>query len=293
MQALLILAHTAPDHVIRLSKLMKKRFEVYIHYDKKAPLTSEKIREMEECGIHCFQAVSVNWSGWSVGAASEFLMREALKNPKITHVHVISGQDQPAMNVDDIYEFYENNANLYIECYAAEGVKKSGEPIVWWQKYYYNYDKVNRRTTFGKIYHRLLIAAQTILGIDKFKKYHVDLELYHGSQWMDLPRDAVEYLLKYFDSHPNVQKLFKTGFCSDEFWIQTILNNSEFKNRIVSDYHRYIVWEHRYNSYPAILDERDFEEITCGKYHFCRKTVPVHSEKLIALLGQKNGNDES
>ena len=35
MQAILILAHTAPEHVIKLSKLLRKSFEIYIHFDKK------------------------------------------------------------------------------------------------------------------------------------------------------------------------------------------------------------------------------------------------------------------
>lgn len=159
MQAVLILAHTAPDHVIKLSKLLRKRFEVYIHFDKKANLTSEHLNKMEELGVHCFQEIFVNWGGWSIGAAAELLMREALKNPEITHIHVISGQDWPTKNIDDIYDFYEGNSNLYLECYKAKGVKKSGQPIILWQQYYYNFDIINRRTTFGKIYHPCYYAV--------------------------------------------------------------------------------------------------------------------------------------
>lgn len=292
MQAVLILAHTAPDQIIRLSRLLKKRFEVYVHFDKKATLSNEHIKKMDKCGIHHFQEVSVNWGGYSIGIAAQILMREALKNPEITHIHVISGQDWPVMNIDEIYDFYQNNNNLYIECYSAIGVKKSGQPIILWQKYYYNYDKVNRRTTFGKIYHRAVIAIQSIMGVDKFKKLNIDLEIYHGANWMDLPRDAVEYALEYIDTHPNVEKMFATGFCSDEFWAQTILNNSHFKERIISDHHRYIVWQPKYNSYPAILDETDFETITQGGYHFARKIVPEYSDKLITLLNEHNNNME-
>ena len=114
MQAILILAHTAPDHVIKLSKLLRKRFEVYIHFDKKAELSSEHLKQMEDLGIHCFQEIVVDGGGWSIGGAAELLMREAMKNPKITHIHVISGQDWPTENIDKLYDFYENNDNLYI-----------------------------------------------------------------------------------------------------------------------------------------------------------------------------------
>ena len=287
LQAILILAHTAPDHVITLSKLLHKRFEVYIHFDKKATLSPEHLKEMEKLGIYCFQEINVKWGGWSIGAAAEFLMREAMKNPEITHIHVISGQDWPTKNIDEMYDFYENNSNLYLECYKAKGVTKSGQPIILWQQYYYNFDKINRRTAFGKIYHRIIMFLQKIARIDKFKKLGVDLEIYHGANWMDLPRDAVEYLLDYFDNHPNVQQMFKTGFCPDEFWVQTILYNSPFKERIKQDIHRYMIWQQRFNSYPAILNEDDFNEIGEGDYHFCRKTVPGISDKLIEMLNEK------
>lgn len=290
MQAILILAHTAPDHVIKLSKLLRKRFEVYIHFDKKAELSHEHLNQMEELGIHCFQEIVVNWGGWSIGGAAELLMREAMKNPEITHIHVISGQDWPTENIDKLYDFYENNDNLYIQCFRAKDIKKSGQPVILWQKYYYNFDKVNRRTTFGKIYHRVIMLLQAIARVDKFKKYDMNLEVYHGPNWMDLPRDSVEYLLDYFDNHPNVQKVFKTGFCPDEFWVQTILYNSSFKERMVQDVHRHMIWERRFNSYPAILNEGDFNEINDGDYHFCRKTIPGISDKLIEMLNSANEN---
>lgn len=292
MQAILILAHTAPDHIIRLSKLLQKRFEIYVHFDKKTVITAEQSENMRNFNIHCYQEVFVNWGSCSIADATRLLMSEAIKNLEITHMHIISGQDWPVENIDNIYNFYENNLNIYLECYAAEGVKKSGEPIVLWQKLYYNYDKINRRTTFGKIYHRIIFAAQALLGVNKFKKLGVDLEIYHGSQWMDLPRDAVEYLLYYIEKNKNVKKVFETGFCSDEFWVQTILYNSKFRERIVSDNHRFIVWQRKYGSYPAILDESDIEAATSGNYHFCRKIVPNISEKFITTINKIKGNQE-
>lgn len=140
------------------------------------------------------------------------------------------------------------------------------------------------------MYHRLNIAVQTVLHVDKIKKLGIDLELFEGANWMDLPRDAVKYLLQYFDTHENVQKLFMTGFCPDEFWVQTILCNSEYKKRIVNDHHRFMKWEHRYGSYPAILDESDFDEICHGNYHFLRKVDLEHSQLLRKKLNDYYGN---
>lgn len=211
-------------------------------------------------------------------------MRESHKKTHITYKHVISGQDWPAKRVEDIYSFYEGNSNIYMTCDPARGMKKSGEPIILWQQFYFNYDKVERRTTYGKIYHRISMAIQALLRVNKYKKLDIDMEIYQGANWMDLPRDAVEYLLNYFDTHENIRKLFMTGYCPDEFWVQTILNNSELSGRIIRDYHRYVKWERQHDSYPAILDERDFEEIVQGDYHFLRKVDRQYSEGLKVKL---------
>ncbi len=284
MQAVAILAHTAPDHVIRLARVLRESFEVYIHFDTKTALPDDHKTALDELGVHYYQEINVNWGSFSIGAAAKFLMEKALENPEISHVHIISGQCWPTKPVKEIYRFYENNPHLYMEYYPAAGIKKSGEPIIWWQKYYYNYDKIPRRTLFGKLYHRASLAVQTLLRVNKFKKYQFDMEIYHGANWMDLPRDAIQYLLSYWNTHSHVQKVFETGFCSDEFWVQTILYNSPFRDRLANDIHRYILWEERHGSYPAILDEQDYAAICEGDYHFCRKVAPGTSEALIRLL---------
>lgn len=287
MQAVLILAHKDISQVKRLAYKLKRKFDVYIHLDKKMSLLSNDKDEMEDKGIHIYQKINVNWGGWGIAAATQFLMREALKNDENTYFHVISAQCYPAQKIEDIYDFYENSNSIYMLASPVAGSKKSGEPLILWQKYYYNYDKVNRRTIFGKIYHRCNILIQTLLGVDKLKKLQIKIPLYEGPNWMDIPRDAVEYILNYFDQNKNIQKLFTTGFCPDEFWVQTILCNSEFEKRIVQNYHRYIKWEHRYGSYPAILDETDFKDIVAGDYHFFRKVDIEHSEQLKNLIDDR------
>ena len=287
MQAILILAHRDTEQVLRLADKLRQSFEIYIHFDTKLKLSNQEKEALKEKNIHWYQCVEVNWGGWGISAATIVLMREALKNPQITYVHILSGQDWPVADPASIYAFYENNTKLYMLCDAAKGMKKSGEPIILWQQYYFNYDKIARRTTLGKIYHRLTMAWQTLCHVNKYKKLGIDLEIYQGPNWMDLPQDAVEYLLEYFAGHENIQKLFMTGFCPDEFWVQTILYNSPYRERIVQDYHRYILWNEQHGSYPAILDESNYTDILKGDYHFMRKIDFKYSEELIRRLESK------
>lgn len=280
MQAILVIAHKNIEQVIELSELLRRKFEVYVHVDKKCIMSETQMRTLLSTGAYVFQDVSVKWGGWSIAEAARVLFREALKNKDITYMHVISGEDYPVKSPEIIYDFYENNNKIYMQCNPAEGSVKSGESQVIWQKYYFDYDKINRRTIFGKIYHRYSLLKQTILRVDKFKDLNVDMKLYQGANWMDIPRDAAEYFMKYFDEHENVRKLFMTGYCPDEFWIQTILKNSEFEARIDGDIHRYVKWEKQYDNYPAVLDEREFSKIKGGNYHFARKFNPQYSTAL-------------
>lgn len=288
MQAMLILAHKDLEQLIKLIQVLKQDFEIYVHIDTKTILPDTAKSWLEENQIHYYQSIDVRWGGWGISEATILLLREAMKNPSIEYIHILSGQDWVATSPSKIKKFYESNANAYMLYSKAKDEIKSGEPIILWQKYYYNYDRINRRSTFGKIYHRIIFALQTILRVDKFKKLGITDTIYQGPNWMDLPRDIVEYLLEYYDSHENIRELFRTGYCPDEFWVQTILCNSEYKNRIVKDYHRYIKWEEKHGSYPAILDEQEYKEISQGDYHFIRKVDLTHSEKLMKVLASND-----
>ena len=94
----------------------------------------------------------------------------SLKNPKVIYVHLISGQDWPVMSLDKLYNVFENNSKIYLGYKLAKKEIKSGQNTLLWQKFYFNYDKLNRRSFFEKIYHRFLIRLQKLLHINKLKK---------------------------------------------------------------------------------------------------------------------------
>lgn len=291
MQAVLILAHNHIEQVTALAKALHTRFAVYIHLDKKYHVSDAELQQLMALErVHVFQAIDVHWGGFSIGEAELLLMKEAMKDPDVTYVHIISGQDWPVKKVDAIYGFYENTDAIYMTWAPAKGVVKSHEPIILWQQYYFHYDDMNRRSLYGKLYHRWTMFWQTLMRVNKFKDLGISYEIYQGANWCDLPRYAVEYILKYMDNHPEYRRMLKTGCFSDEVLCQTILCNSPYRDKIANDNHRYIKWEKQYNSYPAILDERDLPEINGGEYHFARKIDLIISKKLIDKLKENNSD---
>lgn len=288
MQAIIILAHKNIDQVVKLADLLNEKFKVYIHVDQKIQLTDTQKKVLDEMGVHYFSYVAVNWGGWSIAEAAIRGMKEVVKDPTINYVHVISGQDWPIKDIAEIYDFYEHNNHIYLTYSLSKENIKSGERLVNWQKYYFYYDKINRRSLFGKIFHRFNMMAQKILRVNKLKKYNFKGEIYDGANWCDLPIDVVHYLLDYIEDNPQIMKIFKTGFCPDEFWMQTILvNNEQMKARIINNNHRFIKWQKQHGSYPAILDETDFDEIEKSDAHFGRKFDLQYSQTLIDKLNIK------
>lgn len=285
MQAILILAHKNVQQVVELSRKLNSNFNVYIHFDKKMTLDDNCLKILENENIKYISQEDVKWGSWSIVRATIALMNLALSDKDNRYFHLISGQDWPIINSQEIYDFFEDKNSIYMERYSADRVKKSHEEIINWQKYYYYYDVINRRKLYGKIFHRLTVKLQGLLKINKFKKLKINLDIYAGSQWGSLPRDAVEFALDYLDSHENVYKMFETGFCSDEFWLPTILaNSSKFRNRYENYNYHFIKWTEQHGSYPAILDENNFIELRQSKAFFARKFDADISRKLIEKL---------
>ncbi|MDF4188125.1 beta-1,6-N-acetylglucosaminyltransferase [Ligilactobacillus salivarius] len=285
MQAILILAHKNVQQVVELSRKLNSNFNVYIHFDKKMTLDDNCLKFLENENIRYISQEDVKWGSWSIVRATIALMNLALSDKDNRYFHLISGQDWPIINSQEIYDFFEDKNSIYMERYSADRVKKSHEEIINWQKYYYYYDVINRRKLYGKIFHRLTMKLQGLLKINKFKKLKINLDIYAGSQWGSLPRDAVEFALDYLDSHENVYKMFETGFCSDEFWLPTILaNSSKFRNRYENYNYHFIKWTEQHGSYPAILDENNFIELRQSKAFFARKFDADISRKLIEKL---------
>lgn len=286
MQAVLILAHKNIDQVIELSNRLSSSFEIYIHFDRKVTLTNTQKKALDKLHVNYFSKYDVKWGSYSIVRATVDMMKMALDNPKIEYFHLISGQDWPLKEPQTIYSRFENNNKIYMNYWRAVDMRKTGEPEIWWAKYYFNYDQINRRTTLGKIYHRLLLLGQTILRVNKLKKYNIKPEkIYAGQEWIDIPRDALSYAIEYYEKHLELQEIFSTSFCSDEMWLQTILCNSpEYRSRIDKNIHRFIELIEKHGSRPAILDEDDFLKIQQGDYWWGRKIERPISNRLIELL---------
>ena len=75
-------------------------------------------------------------------------------------------------------------------------------------------------------------------------------------------------------------------FCAEEIYIPTVVMNSQYANNTDKDNLRFIVWEERHGSIPAVLDETDLVPITQSEAYFARKFEPGISDTLQQKLAQ-------
>jgi len=102
--------------------------------------------------------------------------------------------------------------------------------------------------------------------------------------YWSLTRECLEHAIDYAAEHPRFMKAFDHSFCAEEIFFQTVLMNSPFRDCIVNDDRRFIVWEFRDGNNPATLDERDYDGALASPAFFMRKIAYPQSERLVEAL---------
>ena len=227
----------------------------------------------------------MNWGGSNHLKAILYLMHEALEeHPDLDYIHIISGQDWPTRPVDEIYDFFDGNPDIYM---CSEDIRntsdKNQKRISAWQRYYSFLDIFDYKNMKQKILVKAFVQFQKMIGVNRFNK--IDIELYHGLVWGGMPGQAAKACFDYIHDNPDFMTFMEYGHASEEFFFQTVFENSEeWKPRIKNRNLRYMLWERKNGSYPGILDEEDLEEIKNGNYMFMRKVEFPISRELVNKL---------
>lgn len=105
-----------------------------------------------------------------------------------------------------------------------------------------------------------------------------------GSSWWTLSRDCVRAIVGQVRDDPAIVRFFRTVSCPDEMFFQTLVMNSQFRARVLSNNCRHIQWQAGGARNPKVLDESDFDAIRASGAHFCRKLDPAASAALLRRL---------
>lgn len=132
------------------------------------------------------------------------------------------------------------------------------------------------------------LTHKCFIYLQKAIHYHkkFDKEIKKGANWFSITDSFAKYVL---DHKQEVFQMFHQGFCVDELFIQTLLWNSPYKNRLYDpsdEFHgcmRKIDWN---RGKPYVWRNTDFEELIHSDRIFARKFSSKIDKEIIDNISQ-------
>ena len=217
--AYLIIAHNEFDLLQKLiSVLDDERNDIFIHIDKKSVFHREDFHASKS-NLTIISEIRVQWGGVTQIKTELLLFRLATQQSRYSYYHLISGVDLPLKSQNYIHEFFNNHQG--IEFLDVSISKYSEERILFRTKYYFF---ITGRTIFRRILGKLILTAEQVCRIHR----RYDIKMYMGCNWCSVTDDFALYLVSQTEV---ILSLFKYSSCADELYKQTVLMNSDFRNK--------------------------------------------------------------
>lgn len=266
--AYMIMAHCRPDLLqLLVDALDDERNDIYIHIDIKAG--KEKWNVSAKCAsIFFVERMNVIWGNYTQVECEYRLLKSAYKNGPYSYYHLMTGVTFPLKNQNELHAFF--NEHEGIEFIGFDNKQDFSSRIK------YKHFCINHGKRIGKIgrlmykIENVYFMFQKILGIDLSRKYQ--LECRKGFTYWSITEDLVEYILK---KESMVRDMLKYSISGDEIFVQTLVYNSNFRDRVYcmdDEYNsclRVTPWENTLpnrGEHSFILEDLDFL-LDCGKFY--------------------------
>lgn len=284
-QSILILAHKNFDHLQRLVDYFRDDCDVFVHVDRKVVIPAESLASIlsmpQVKGL--YQAISVNWGGFSVLESEMLLFEHALQTSEASMFHLISGQDYPIKPLDAFLDFFQRHDDRdYIE-YKPHPIRQWGDHFFDRYRYYFPCDVENKQLLSRDAYIWASVRRQAEKGWvrDPIQEYDT---LYKGSQWMSLTRLSAQTVLDSIRQNPSFYNRLRDTFAPEETYPHTILLNSKRRAIILNNNLRYVRWLGENGNNPSNLGPEHFDEILKSDCFFARKMEKPYCVPLIQAI---------
>ena len=246
--------------------------DIYLHVDKKANIVD--FDEYKNDVSFIKERIDVRWGRYPQIESMLVLLNEARKK-NYDYICLLSGDDLPLKSSIEIRDFFdENRGKEFI------GIQKDFDEAQLENRLKYEYTSNLSLKKDKNILEKSIILIQKKLKLTALNKYYKLLpSLYKGANWFCLSKDLINYIFDYLEENRWYKSAFAKSCCGDEIFFQTIVMNSDYRDRI---YHydiesddnrmalRYIDWVSG-PEYPKILNEDDFSNIKKSDCLFGRK----------------------
>lgn len=295
--AITVLAHRDPDQLATLlGALRHPRVRIYLHVDSRADSASFRSQLPGEgiANVTWLKSRRTRWGGIEiVDAQLDALARAVADN--CDYFMVISGQDFPLRPVGELVDFISENRDrtfidhtpLPSDRYPLGGQERTD---------FYSYTVLGRRETHfppGVLAEplstrgKLLNAALGICSAPRAKRrFPPYLKPFGGEMWVNLSRDAADFVLDFTAQHPDYRRYHKHTLLADELFFPSILAGSHYASEhdLVNDDLRYILWPEPRGNHPRTLTLADAPAMLESNDLFARKIVLPESAELVAEL---------
>ena len=258
--AILILAHKNENQLRLLIRALRD-FPIYLHLDARSSLRPETFCERNI--VHREKKVPVYWGSYNQIRATFALLSASVRGGHDYHL-LISGQDLPLVSGNQIRDFFGKNQGLcFLNHFALPAPDRWNGNGGLDRITFFWPDHGN--TTWLKGF-RFLQVLQKKTGFRRT----INLAFHGGANWFNLTREAAEFVVASFSGDPLFRRRFRFTQNGDEIWLQTILLNSPFRDRIMNDCLRYVDWDTG-PEYPRILRGPDVQPALASGKLFARK----------------------
>ena len=226
--AYLIIVHNQFELLKKEIELLDyKGNDIFIHIDRKVKDFCRS--DFEGVGKYSkltfVPRIDVQWGELSQVEAEYILFENAIKGG-YDYYHLLSGVDIPIKSNEEINAWFEQLAGKSSIGFCDvfdEGRVRLFHPF-----------PGMTRTKFRRM-SRWFCRLQCILGINRLK----GVTLAKGDNWFSITHELAEFIISKKDW---VTDKFRWSFGADEFFLQTLVINSPFKNKVVP-LNRLIDWE--------------------------------------------------
>lgn len=274
-QVILIHAHKDLDQLNALvGQLLDDEFLIYVNVDAKSAI--------DVAGLHSSaqlvrRRIDVHWGDFSqVQATLNSMAQIVAEVSAFDKLVFISAQDFPLLPNRRFKDALTALAgHELLDCVQ---IGPQGWPCA--QRYQYFYR--DSGGTLATLACRLANRAMRIGGLTRSMVH--GWQAWGGSSWWTLSRACVHMIVRLVRDDPAIVRFFRSVACPDELFFQTLVMNSPFRLRVLSDNFRHIQWATAGARNPKVLGADDFDTIRASTAHFCRKLDPAASSELLPLL---------
>lgn len=287
--AYLIIAHNEFNILEKTIKLLDdERNDIFIHIDKKVKnFNFEEFKKIaKKSNIYFSKRTDVRWGTHKQIYCELLLLDYATKTNEYEYYHLLSGVDFPITKQDEIHKFFKKHKGKEFLHYASHNSITEGklDRIRYHHLFGDNLRVPNKfKVKIAQKLHSIALRIQRLIKYNRIKNKKIEYR--SGANWFSITDELARYVVS---QQKQIKKDYKNTYCADEVFLQTIVYNSKFYDRLyqkIDDDHntikRCIDWK-RGGPYTWKLE--DYDEIMSSGNFFVRKVTTKDSAQLIEKI---------